>query len=189
MLLLTAGIALWCVTHLLPSAAPTQRGALVARFGEGPYRGIFSLLILASLVMIVFGWKSTSSTTLYAAPLTAGPLPSLLVLLGFALFFVSKTQSHVKRILRHPQMTGVFLWSVAHLLTNGDSRSVALFGSFAAWSLLEIVLINRRDGKRTQLPEATAKGDVTALVLAVVAFALLGYLHVRLFGVAAMPAP
>lgn len=189
MLLLTAGIALWCVIHLLPSAAAAQRSTLVARLGEGPYRGIFSLLILTSLVLIVLGWKNASPTALYTPPLAAGPLVSLLVLLGFALFFVSKTQSHVKRIIRHPQMTGVFLWSGAHLLTNGDSRSVALFGSFALWSLLEIALINRRDGKRTQLPEATAKGDVTALLLAVVAFALLGYLHLRLFGVAAIPAP
>ena len=187
MQLLIAGIALWCLTHLFPATLPTQRDAAVNRLGEGPYRGLFSLLILASLLLMVFGWKAASPTPVYGAPLSAGPLSSLLVLAGFALFFAAKTPTHVKRLVRHPQMTGVFLWSSAHLLTNGDSRSVALFGSLAAWSLLEIVLINRREGPRTSLPQGTTRGDITTLVVAIVAFAVLGFLHQRLFGVPAMP--
>ena len=142
---------------------------------------------LSSRRCIVLGWKAATPSPVYAAPLAAGPLPSLLVLCGFALFFAAKTKTHIKRLIRHPQMTGVFLWSAAHLLTNGDSRSLALFGSFAAWSLLEIVLINRRDGPRTSLPEGSTRGDVTTLVIAIVVFAIFAFLHQRLFGVPAMP--
>lgn len=187
MQLLIAGIALWCLTHLFPATLPGHRDAVVNRLGEGPYRGLFSLLILASLLLIVFGWKAASPSPVYGAPLTAGPLSSLLVLVGFALFFAAKTQTHIKRLVRHPQMTGVFLWSTAHLLTNGDSRSVALFGSLAAWSLLEMVLINRREGPRETLPQGSTRADVTALVVAIVVFAVVGFLHQRLFGVPAMP--
>ena len=187
MQLLIAGITLWCLTHLFPAALPKRREAVTNRLGEGPYRGLFSLAILASLLLIVFGWKAASPSPVYGAPLPPGPLPSLLILTAFALFFAAKTQTHLKRLIRHPQMTGVFLWSTAHLLTNGDSRSVALFGSFAAWSLLEIVLINRRDGPRTSLPQGSTRGDFVTLVVAIVVFAVIGFLHQRLFGVPAMP--
>ena len=78
---------------------------------------------------------------------------------------------------------GTLLWATAHLLTNDDSRSVALFGSLAVWALLEIVLCNRRDGPRAELPEASVKFDLIAAVIGAVAWALVGHFHVQLFGV------
>ena len=83
-------------------------------------------------------------------------------------------------------MVGTFLWAATHLLTNGDSRSLALFGGFAAWALLEILLCNRRDGPRAQLPAAALKFDLAAVLVGGLAWAALGHFHLRLFGVAPM---
>ena len=102
------------------------------------------------------------------------------------MFFSSKFNTHARRYLRHPQMAGTLLWAVAHLLTNGDSRSVALFGGLAIWAVLEIVLCNRRDGPRAELPTASLKFDLIAVVIGAVAWAILGHFHVKLFGVAPM---
>ena len=60
MALFLAGITLFCVVHLFPAIAPGSRENLVFKLGENPYKGIFSVLILLGLVLIVFGWKSTS---------------------------------------------------------------------------------------------------------------------------------
>lgn len=189
MQLLIAGTALWCLTHLFPAYAPGRRQDLMNRLGENPYRGMFSLLIVASLLMIVFGWKAAVPThAVYTPPLVAAPLPALLVLAGFILFFASQVPTRIKRYVRHPQMTGVFLWSLAHLLVNGDDRSLVLFGGLAAWSVAEILLINRRDGKRTERPAGTLRGDVLAVVIGGLAFAAIGYFHLPLFGVAVTPA-
>ena len=188
MTLLIAGITLWFVTHLFPAAAPRKRDKLIKKLGENPYKGVFSLLILAALLMIVFGWKSAIPSTLYAPPMEPGIVPSVLVLFGLIIFFASQTGGHIKRLIRHPQMTGVLLWSTAHLLTNGDSRSVSLFGSFAVWALLEIVLINRRDGPRGERPAASFSQDLVTIVTGGVVFALIGHFHLQLFGVSVVPA-
>jgi len=188
MTLLITGIALWFVTHLFPAAAPGARDNLVRKLGENPYKGIFALLILAALLMIVFGWKSAIPSALYAPPMGPGIVPSVLVLFGLIFFVASQTGGHIKRLVRHPQMTGVLFWSTAHLLANGDSRSVSLFGGFAVWALLEIVLINRREGPRVDRPAASIGKDLATIVIGVVVFALIGHFHLPLFGVSVVPA-
>jgi uncharacterized membrane protein len=187
MALFLAGITLFCIVHLFPALAPASRENLTFKLGENPYKGIFSLLILGGLLMIVFGWKATVPRALYAPPLGPGIVPSILVLAGLILFFSSNMKGHLKRTLRHPQMIGTLLWAGSHLLTNGDTRSVILFGSLATWALLEIVLCNRRDGPRKELPSASAKADVIAVVVGTVAFAVLGHFHLKLFGVSPLP--
>ena len=66
MSLLIVGIVVWCIVHLFPSIAPTRRQALHARLGNG-YRGLFALLILASLVLIVIGWRSAAPSAVSCA--------------------------------------------------------------------------------------------------------------------------
>ncbi len=187
MSLLLAGIILWFVAHSFPATAPARRDALVAKLGEKPYRGGFALVILASLLMIVFGWKAAVPSALYLPPMGPGIVPSVLVLIGLVLFFASQMNGHISRVLRHPQMTGTVIWAVAHLLTNGDSRSVTLFGGMAVWALFEIVMINRRDGPRGEMASASGKFDLIAVVVGGIVFALVGHFHLTLFGVAPIP--
>jgi uncharacterized membrane protein len=187
--LFLAGITIFCLVHLFKAAAPAARDNVVFKLGENPYKGVFSLLILGSLVMIVFGWKATVPTAVYVPPLGPGIVPSVLVLLGLILFFSAQLGGYIKRTLRHPQMLGTIAWASAHLLTNGDSRSVILFGSLAVWALLEIILCNRRDGPRKEVPAASARADLIAIVIGVVAFGLVGHFHLRLFGVSPLPLP
>jgi uncharacterized membrane protein len=187
MSLLLAGIVLWFVAHSFPATAPGKRAALAARLGEQPYRGVFSLVILAALLMMVFGWKKAVPSALYVPPLGPGIVPSVLVLIGLVLFFASQMNGNIKRVLRHPQMAGTIAWATAHLLTNGDSRSVALFGSMAIWALFEIIMINRRDGARTAVISASGKQDLMAVIVGGVVFAVVGHFHLQLFGVSPIP--
>lgn len=55
MAILVTGIAVWAFVHLFPSVAPVLRGRLIDRLGANPYRGLFSVLIVISLVLIVVG--------------------------------------------------------------------------------------------------------------------------------------
>jgi uncharacterized membrane protein len=184
MALLIFGLLLFTLVHLVPAAFHSLRASLIGRMGDNPYRGIFSLVVVISLVLIVLGWKSAAPTAVYAPPLQGGPLTSLLVFVAFVLFVAARSGSNVKRIVRHPQMVSVILWSAAHLLANGDSRSIALFGGLGIWSVAEILLCNRRDGAWRKPDRVSAKVDVITVVIGGVAFALLGYFHQTLFGVA-----
>jgi len=187
MKLLISGILLWSLVHLFPCAMHDVRSNLVEKFGINRYRGVFSLLIALSLVIIIFGWKAALPNTLYAPPLTAGPLPSLLVLVAFILFAAAQAHTNIKRLIRHPQLTAVVAWGIAHLLTNGDSRSITLFGGLTLWAIIAMVLSSRRDG-HWRKPDAVAiKSDFIMIVAGALGFAVVLYAHQYLFGVSLMP--
>ena len=81
-------------------------------------------------------------------------------------------------------MFGTLLWAVSHLLTNGDSRSLSLFGAMAVWAVFEIVMINRREVHWTGSSTASGRFDFIAIVIGTVVFAIVGHFHEALFGVA-----
>ncbi len=183
MSLLITGILLFTIVHLVPAASPATRTRLVDSLGEGPYRGLFSVVIVASLALIVFGWKAATPMSVYAPPVGGGPVISALVFAAFVMFVTSKARSNYRRFVRHPQMLAVILWAAAHLLVNGDSRSVVLFGSLGIWAMVEIVLCNRRDGAWRKPDVMPLSADIRVAVIAGVSFAAFFFLHKALFGV------
>jgi uncharacterized membrane protein len=184
--LLLAGLTVWCLVHLFPALAPASRENLVFKLGENAYKGLFSLFILAALLMIVLGWKAATPEHVYAPMLRPGIVTSGLVLIGMVLFFSARLNGTIKKFVRHPQLTGVIAWSAAHLLANGDSRSLALFGTLGAWAILEILFINRREGSREGLPALSLRHDAIAVVIGGISFGAVVYFHDWLFGVAVL---
>jgi uncharacterized membrane protein len=184
--MLIAGVVLWSVAHLFSAVAPGIRAKLVSKLGLGPYKGLVAVDVVLALLLIVFGWKAATHTMLFIPPLVGSLIPSAAILLAVILFVASSTPNNLRRFIRHPQMTAVTLWGAGHLLTNGDSRSVILFGGLTIWAVLEMIFINRRDGLwRKPDPVPVSKDLVTAL-LAAGACALLIHFHASLFGVPAI---
>lgn len=190
MVLLAFGVLLFAGVHLIPSLAPGLKGSWRNRLGEGGYKGSFSLLLLAALALIIIGWRSTLPTLVYLpAPALHGPALALLVI-AFLLLVVSSRKSRLRRLVRHPQLTGVVLWGIAHLLLNGDNRSLLLFGGISLWAIVEILAINHRDGAWHK-PEAPSWGaETVTLVITGAVIGLVVYVHPWLAGVPVRgPAP
>lgn len=183
MSLLVLGAVLWCAVHLMPAVARPLRQKLVAALGEQPYRGVFALCIVAGIVLIVVGWRSTPAAAVYGPPGWGHYAAVPLMLLAFFLFAASGQKTNVERFVRHPQLTSIVVWAVAHLLANGDSRSLVLFGTLGVWALLEIVLISRREGAWQRPAPAPLAAELKPLVIAVVVFLVFFALHPYLFGV------
>ena len=120
MTLLMLGVLLWSVTHLFPTAGAPARKRLIGKVGEQTYKGVFALTILASIVMMVFGWRGITPTVVYLPSAWGYVAAELLVLVALVLFVVSGLPSNLKRAVRHPQLSGLVVWSAAHLLANGD---------------------------------------------------------------------
>jgi uncharacterized membrane protein len=184
MALLIAGVVFWSIAHLVPSAVPGVRRNLAGKLGEGPYKGLFAIDILLALGLIIFGWRSAVPTAVYAPPLFDSQVPLILIAVGIILFVVSAMPNNFKRFIRHPQMTAVILWSSGHLLANGDSRSLVLFGGFGVWAILEIVFINKRDGAWEKPDAVPALQGMLAIVLAVIVVLALARFHSTFSGVA-----
>ena len=146
MLMLISGLIVFAGVHLFPSIAPARRQRLAARLGDNAYQGIFALCALAGLLLIIFGWRSTDPAFVYGPPDGLRHPAMLIVVVGMILMVAASFPTRIKRFIRHPQLTGVLLWAVAHLLLNGDSRSVLVFATIAIWSVVSMITINRRDG-------------------------------------------
>lgn len=187
MILLILGLLLWSGAHLVPSVARPFRARLIESLDSQKYQGLFSLAILASLALIVFGWRSTAPVPVYAIPSWGRMAANLLVLPALVLFIASAVPTNIKRIIRHPQLAGVAVWSVGHLFANGESRSLVLFGGLGIWALIAMATINRRDGE-WQRPQPTRLiGDLTPVLGGVVGYGVLLFAHPYLTGVSAMP--
>ncbi|MDX2476612.1 MAG: NnrU family protein, partial [Gammaproteobacteria bacterium] len=66
----------------------------------------------------------------------------------------------------------IIVWSIAHILLNGDSRSIILFGSMGLWAALEIIVINRRSGKLEKAAPPAWPREIKGLVISLVIFAM-----------------
>jgi uncharacterized membrane protein len=183
MILLIAGLVLWTLAHLYPCIATGSRQRLRDRLGNNPYRGLFSLAIVASLIFMVMGWRHIIPEPWYNPPAWGRVAALALMLAALLLLSASNIAGNLKRWIRHPQLTGVAVWALAHLLANGENRSVLLFGVFLLWALTAQVLINRRDGAWQKPPKAAVKMDIINVVAAVGVYALLLWLHPILFNV------
>ena len=177
MTLLILGLLIWTGAHLFPAAGAYKRKKLMAKMGIAPYKAAFALTILSSLTLMVFGWRSINPEHLYVLPAWTRMITMVFVLITFILFVAAQVKTNIKRVLRHPQLTGLVFWSVGHLLANGDSRSLVLFGGLLIWAKLQIIFTNKRDGKR-QVPEKVpVLNDVLTVTGGCVVYVLLLLAH------------
>ncbi|MEM7377778.1 MAG: NnrU family protein [Pseudomonadota bacterium] len=182
------GLWLWSSVHFVPSVAPDIKSAWKEKLGVGGYAGTFSLLIVLSIVLMVVGWKSMQPVHLYNSPGFARHLTMLLVLFGFVFIVAGRYPSRLRQRIRNPMLIGFKLWAVAHLLVNGDSRSLMLFGTLLIWAVISVITINRRDVKTPrQETVVSLPADVALMGLSVVVYIVIAlYAHPWLSGVALM---
>lgn len=140
-----AGLAIFFGSHFFGAVFRETRAALIMRTGEGAYKAIYSLVSLIGLILIVRGWPDASTAVIYTPPLWLQPLTYLLTAAGFILLWAAYLPAgRIKVAAQHPMLAGVKLWAFAHLMANGDVRSVALFGGFLAFAVIDRVLVKRR---------------------------------------------
>lgn len=185
MVFLILGVLLWAAVHFLPTLARPMRQSMIDSIGENGYKGVFSLLMLGAIALIVFGWRSIEHPAyLYHLPLWTRHLGMLMVLLGFIMMGASNYNTRIRQFVRHPQLTGFTVWAIAHLLMNGDSRSLVLFGGLGTWAVLEIIFINRREGPWEKPGIPSWGQEFKGLVISLLVFAAFFFAHPWLAGVA-----
>lgn len=187
MAFLVAGVILWAVVHLFPSLAPGARTTLVNGLGENLYKGLFTLDIIIALALIAYGWRTAEVAAWYVPPLLGSPIVTALVFVAFFLFAAANAPSNTKRFLNHPMLTGTAIWGIAHLLANGENRSVVLFGGMAAWAIISMMTITRRDRPYEKPAPVPLTKDLVTFVASVVVFAVVLLGHQWAFGVSPIP--
>ena len=158
--LLVAAIAL-IMTHVVPSI-PSVRSRIVAAIGEGAFSGIYSLVAVACIAAMVWAFNRVPQDFLWVPgpglrhlPVLLMPLALLLMVTGLLTpnpaSFGREEQLQEKipatgivRVTRHPFLWGVILWSIAHVLANGDVGAVLFFGGFLGLSVAGMAGLDKK---------------------------------------------
>jgi uncharacterized membrane protein len=173
MTLLFIGIVIFLGVHLLAMLFPGMRDRLQARLGEGPFKGLFSLVSAVGLGLMIYGFYTTRGALepgdyLYApAPWTRHAAMGL-VLAAFILIGASHGKGYLKLWVQQPMSVGVGLWAIAHLLANGERPDVFFFASFLLLAVLDIALSTLRG--KVPHHEPQARSDMRAVVIGVILY-------------------
>lgn len=189
MTLMLIGLALFLGVHSTRIVADDWRTATIARVGEKPWKGIYSLLSIAGFVLLVIGYGAArqSPVVLFAPPVWTRHIAALLTIPAFVLLVAAYVPGNaIKRAVGHPMLAGVKVWALAHLLANGTLADLLLFGTFLAWAVLGFIAARRRDrASGTTYPAGPGSRTAIAIVVGLAAWAVFAFaLHRPLIGVA-----
>lgn len=175
MLMLSGGVVLWSLAHLLKRLSPSFRESLGA-IGKG----IIGVAILLSVVMMVMGYSQAEPTHFWGRHPAMVGINNLLMLIAVYLMVVSIVKSSLANRIRHLQLTAVKTWAIAHLLVNGDTASFVLFGGLLAWAVVSVILIGKA-GKPalTQRPLSLLR-EVIALGVTLLVYGGIAMAHMKL---------
>lgn len=193
MTLLVLGLALFLGVHSSRIVVADWRDARIAAWGLGRWKGLYSLVSLAGLVLIVVGYAMAHRTSLPLWPPLGDWsrwLAALLMLASLVLVVAGNMPRNAfKARLGHPMLLGVKLWAFAHLLVNNTLADLLLFGAFLAWAIAAFASSRRRDRASGAPPPPTSTaGTVQAVAIGGVAWLVfLLWAHAWLFGASPLP--
>ncbi|MBW8813931.1 MAG: NnrU family protein [Caulobacterales bacterium] len=227
---LIAAALYFVLLHLLVSGTRV-RDALTGAIGVGPYMGLFSAASAAGLAWLGFAFAGALGTPgdrfywdITPAARYAQVVVQLVAMLLIVPGLTTPNPTSVRqegaldrpdvvkgmlRITRHPFLWGVAVWAAGHLIVNGNTASIILFGSLL---LLGLFGTSSIDAKRRRalgpkwdtFAAQTSNVPFAAIIagrqqlrlgeigwwriaLGVAIWALLAWAHPYLFGVRALP--
>ena len=187
------GLVVFLGIHVL-TACREKRASVVARMGEGAYKGLFSLISIAGVLLIAWGfghYRATGWIDVWHPPSWTRHITVALVWPAMICIVAAYSPGQIKITLKHPMLVGVKLWAVAHLISNGDLGSIILFGSILGWAVFDRISLKRRtDPGAPPIPVGGRRQDIIALIGGTVLYLALGLLfHPLVVGVPAFGTP
>lgn len=175
MVLLILGVALWCAAHFFKRFAPDKRASL-----GNKGKGLVALAIGVSILLMIFGYRMADGAYFWGRhPATVG-INNLIMLVALYLTSPGPKKGALLYKMRHPMLTGFLLWTVAHLLVNGDVPSFVLFGGLGAWAIAEMIIINRAEPNWTPPAKGRIIKDIMFAAISVILLVVIGLIHTSL---------
>lgn len=149
------------ISHSLP-ARPAMRQRFMGWIGRPAYLTLYSAISLALLAWVIIAagrapyiglWARSPervwlANLLMAAALVLAVCGSAIAnpfsLGGVAGKVYDPIRPGILAVTRHPLLWALVLWSLAHLLANGDLAHVVLFAAMGVFSLFGVLVMERR---------------------------------------------
>ena len=183
MTIFIVGLVVFFAAHLFSGFARGARASIISTIGAGPYKGLYSLVSLVGFGLIIWGWRGADKTVLYVSNFNFLYIAYALLLFAMiALMAAYMPRGRIAHALKHPMLVVVKTWAFAHLLVNGEVRSLILFGSFLAYGVLDRIAVKRRNAPIAE--KGPAINDLWVVIAGVGLWALFYvWLHKHLIGV------
>jgi uncharacterized membrane protein len=193
LLIMIGGLVLFIGTHLLTTRREV-RAMLIARLGEGGYKGLYSAASIVGVVLIGWGfgtYRATGWVDIWYPPAWTRHITVALMWIASICVVAAYSPGRIKTTLKHPMLVGVKVWAFAHLVSNGDLGSIILFGSILGWAVFDRISLKRRaDPGGPAIPVGGRRQDIIALIGGTILYLLLGFLfHPLVVGVPAFGTP
>lgn len=189
LVVMIAGLVLFIGMHLVTTHR-AKRASLIARLGEGGYKGLYSLISILGVALIAWGfarYRATGWIEIWYPPAWTRHVAVALILPAVVFFVAPYFPGRIKTTLKHPMLVGTKLWAAAHLIANGDLGSMVLFGSLLGWAVVDrISLKHRSDPGAPPIPVGGVGKDIMAVAIGLILYLALGLLfHPYVIGVPA----
>jgi uncharacterized membrane protein len=187
MIILILGLVLFFGVHSVRMVAGGFRERQLAA-NAGRWKGLYALVSLVGFGLIIWGWIvfRPVAPEIYTPPEWGRQAAWAFVLVAFILLPTAYLPAgYLKRWVKHPMLTAVILWSIGHLLANGDLASLLLFGPFLVYAVANRIAVISRDEPAPAT--VTPRSDGIAIIVGALAFVVFAlWLHTMLFGVGAL---
>lgn len=142
---LFAATVFFVAGHFVLSSAPI-RGALVRRFGEGPFMGMYAVVVFLAFVWMLLAYRAAPTVEVWPfvpglawVPVVAMPVAIFLAVCAFSTpnptlagAEGSTEPGHpapgIISVTRHPFLWGAALWAASHLVVNGNAADIVMMG-------------------------------------------------------------
>ena len=168
-----AGLVIFLGVHSTRVFAEGWRNATLARIGEKPWKGVYSLVSLASFVLLVWGYgRVRGEMPVWYPPLGMHYVTVVLMIPAFILLVAAYwPRNGIKARLHHPMILSVKVWAFAHLLSNGNLPDVLLFGGFLAWAIADYAVARKRDRAAAVVdPPGSAAATIGCVIVGLVIY-------------------
>lgn len=189
MLFLILCLLIFFATHSIRLIAPGFRSRMIARMGEGSWKGVYAVVSILTILLVAYAFGEARQETgmLYYSPVWTSHIALTLMLFAMICLVASVLPAgHIAAKTKHPLVLALKIWALAHLLANGETSSVILFVAFLAWGVVMRIVLKRRAraGENVVRPFVSSRYDIMAVVLGVVLWAaFIWKLHEWLIGV------
>jgi len=181
------GLLVFFGTHFYTAFRRRDEDGVAGMLGRGPYMAIYSVISVIGFVALIWGYAYLKPwMTLSLPPDWMRHIAMALMLPAMVLIVAAYAPptGFIKKAVKHPMLTAVKLWALAHLLVNWDVGSLILFGSFLLFGVVDRIAVKKRGDGGAANAQPNVLGDLIALAVGAALYALLVYeLHYRLFGV------
>jgi uncharacterized membrane protein len=122
------GLVIFLGAHVFVTRR-NERAVLVAKIGEWPYRGVFSVVSIIGIVLIGYGfarYRAAGPIIVWDPPAWTRQIVVALMWPASIMVVAAYIPGNIKRVLKHPLLVGVKTWAFAHLCANGDLGGIIL---------------------------------------------------------------